>query len=93
MELGSAEICKLIAKVKLGWLTDGMNQTRMLDLKQKWTHLKRERELRADGDEVEKGAADWLHDMERRAKTLMGQARIDQKKEWIIDKERNAGFI
>jgi len=29
----------------------------------------------------------WLHDMDRQAKTLMSQTRIDQKKEWIINED------
>jgi hypothetical protein len=33
------------------------------------------------------GAAKWLHDMDRRAKTLMNQKRIDQKKKWVIDED------
>ena len=58
-------------------------------MNQKWLHLMPE--LGANGDgEV---GAKWLHDMDRRATTLMNQKRIDQKKKWVIDEDETTTAI
>ena len=63
-----------------------MNQPRMLNLSQKWIHLRQKLGVNGDGI-IEDGASKWLVDLEERAKVLLGKTRIDQTKKWIINAE------
>jgi hypothetical protein len=91
MEVGSAEIRKLISKVQR-WIGEEMNQPRMLNLTQKWNHLRNHLEVKGDGN-IDNGAAKWRVELNERAKALLGEARIDQEKKWIIDEIGNTASI
>lgn len=91
MEVGSAEIGKLITKVQR-WIGEEMKQPRMIELTQKWNHLKFLLETMGGGN-ADNGAAKWRIDLNERAKVLLGKTRIDQEKKWIIDEHGNTASI
>ena len=71
MEVGSAEIGKLITKFQR-WIRQEMNQPRML----KWNHLRYQLEVKGGGN-IDNGATKWRVELNERAKALLGEARID----------------